>query len=178
MVHDLRHALRRLRLQPGYATAAVLALALGIGCTTAIFSVLQAVLLRTLPLPHSERLVNLSEDQPQAPDASLSAPDVLDLKEQVRSFESVSVAFGMRLVLTGIGYAWYELKNFKRSIVYFDSALVAMPTFVICACFSASINAINFCTGKSRSGRITTAMSGLVCFSSVSRAVSAFKSIT
>jgi len=102
MVHDLRQALRRLRLQPGYATAAVLALALGIGCTTAIFSVLQAVLLRTLPLPHSERLVNLSEDQPQAPDASLSAPDVADLKEQLRSFESVSVAFGMRLVLGGI----------------------------------------------------------------------------
>ena len=62
--------------------------------------------------------------------------------------------------------------------IYFDSALVAMPTFVICACFSASINVINFCTGKSRSGLITTAMSGLVCFNSVSRAVSAFKSIT
>ena len=68
----------------------------------------------------------------------------------------------------------------KRGVfdIYFDSALVAMPTLVICACFSASINAINFCTGKSRSGRITTAMSGLVCFNSVSRAVSAFKSIT
>ena len=62
--------------------------------------------------------------------------------------------------------------------IYLDSALVAMPTFVICACFSASINAINFCTGKSRSGRITTAISGLVCFNSVRRVVSAFKSIT
>src|SRR4029077_19601402 len=102
MVQELRHALRRLRFQPGYAAAAALALALGIGCTTAIFSVMQAVLLRTLPLPHPERLVSLSEDQPQAPDASLSAPDVLDLKEQVRSFESVAVSFGMRLVLSGI----------------------------------------------------------------------------
>jgi hypothetical protein len=62
--------------------------------------------------------------------------------------------------------------------IYFDSARVAMPTFIICACFSASINAINFCTGKSRSGLITTAMSGLFCFNSVSRAVRAFKSIT
>lgn len=62
--------------------------------------------------------------------------------------------------------------------IYFDSALVAIPTFVICACFSASIRAINFWTGNSRSGRITTATSGFACFNSVSRAVSAFKSIT
>ena len=102
MVRDLRHALRRLRSQPGHAAAAVLALALGIGCTTAIFSVMQAVLLRTLPVPHPERMIYLSESQPQYPDASLSGPDFLDLKGQVRSFESVSAFFGMRLVLTGI----------------------------------------------------------------------------
>src|SRR5215468_7907560 len=102
MVRDLRLALRRFRFQPGYAAAAAIALALGIGCTTAIFSVMQAVLLRTLPLPHPERLVSLSEDQPHVSDASLSAPDVLDLKEQIRSFESVSVSFGMRMVLSGI----------------------------------------------------------------------------
>ncbi len=102
MPHDLRHALRRLCSQPGFAAAAILALALGIGCTTAIFSVMQAVLLRTLPVPHPERLVSLSEDQPEAPDASLSAPDVLDLKAQVHSFESVSAAFSRRMVLTGV----------------------------------------------------------------------------
>jgi putative ABC transport system permease protein len=102
MLQDLGYALRRLRNQPGYAAAAVLALALGIGCTTAIFSVMQAVLLRTLPVPRPERLVSLSEDQPQFPDASLSAPDLLDLKAQIRSFESVSAYFGMRMVLTGI----------------------------------------------------------------------------
>jgi hypothetical protein len=68
----------------------------------------------------------------------------------------------------------------KRGVfdIYFDSARVAMPTFVICACFSASISAINFWTGNSRSGRITTATSGFICFNSVSRAASAFKSIT
>ncbi len=102
MLQDLGYALRRLRNQPGYAAAAVLALALGIGCTTAIFSVMQAVLLRTLPVPRPERLVSLLEDQPQFPDASLSAPDFLDLKAQIRSFESVSAYFGMRMVLTGI----------------------------------------------------------------------------
>src|SRR5712671_1161391 len=102
MLEDLRYALRRLRYQPGYAAAAVLALALGIGCTTAIFSVMQAVLLRTLPMPSPERLISLSENQPESPDSSLSAPDVLDLKAQIRSFESVSAYFGMRMVLTGI----------------------------------------------------------------------------
>src|SRR3954470_17266165 len=105
MPGDLRHALRRLRNQPGYAAAAVLALALGIGCTTAIFSVMQAVLLRTLPMQPPKRLINLSENQPEAPDSSLSAPDVLDLKAQIRSFESVSVAFGTRMVLAGIDRA-------------------------------------------------------------------------
>ena len=55
---------------------------------------------------------------------------------------------------------------------YFDSAFVAMPTFVICARCSASINAINFCTGNSRSGRMTTATSGFARFNAASRAVS------
>ena len=55
MLEDVRYAARRLRNHPGYAAAAILALALGIGCTTAIFSVMQAVLLRTLPVPEPER---------------------------------------------------------------------------------------------------------------------------
>ena len=48
--------------------------------------------------------------------------------------------------------------------IYFASAFVAMPTFVICARRNVSINVINFCTGNSRSGRITIATSGLACF--------------
>src|SRR5216683_3324630 len=62
MLQDLGYALRRLRNQPGYAAAAVLALALGIGCTTAIFSVMQAVLLRTLPVPRPERVIGSETD--------------------------------------------------------------------------------------------------------------------
>jgi len=54
-------------------------------------------------------------------------------------------------------------------IDYFVSVFVAMPTFVICAACSVSINAINFCTGNSRSGRMTTATSGFVRFNSTSR---------
>ncbi len=51
---------------------------------------------------------------------------------------------------------------------YFVSAFVAIPTLLICARCNASINVINFCTGNSRSGRMTTATSGFVCFNSLS----------
>ncbi|HYZ90314.1 MAG TPA: hypothetical protein VE620_13540, partial [Myxococcales bacterium] len=65
MLDDLRFTIRGLRREPGHAAAAILTLALGIGSTSAIFSVVEAVLLRTLPLPRAERLVSLWEDQPQ-----------------------------------------------------------------------------------------------------------------
>ena len=60
--HDLRHAFRLLRQQPGFSAIALLTLALGIGATTAIFSVVNAVVLRPLPFPRSDRLVQLYEN--------------------------------------------------------------------------------------------------------------------
>jgi hypothetical protein len=62
--------------------------------------------------------------------------------------------------------------------IYFDSAFVAMPTFVIPARCNAFITPINFCTGKSRSGRITMAISGFVCFSCTNCVVRVSRSIT
>jgi putative ABC transport system permease protein len=104
MLQDLTYALRRLRHRPGYAAAAILALALGIGCTTAIFSVMQAVLLRTLPVPDPERVVSLSEEQPHMPPdipgVSMSGPDFHDLKSEARSFESMSSFAGILFRLT------------------------------------------------------------------------------
>ena len=66
----------------------------------------------------------------------------------------------------------FRQKRASFDIVYFVSALVAMPTLVICACCNASIKLTNFWTGNSRSGRITTATSGFRCFISSNRALS------
>src|SRR5438552_17356541 len=61
LLRELRIALRHLLKSPGFAATAVLMLALGIGATTAIFSIVEGVLLRPLPFPHSERLVQLGD---------------------------------------------------------------------------------------------------------------------
>ncbi|HWE26173.1 MAG TPA: ABC transporter permease [Myxococcales bacterium] len=102
MLEDLRFTIRGLRREPGHAAAAILTLALGIGCTSAIFSVIEAVLLRGLPLPQAERLVALWEDQPKVPNASLSGPDFRDMKADARSYESLSAYLRTAFRLTGL----------------------------------------------------------------------------
>ena len=87
---DLRYGLRMLLKNPGFTTIAVLTLALGIGANTAIFSVVNAVLLRPLPYAESERLVWLWDTLPQLPTAPTSLPEFLDRKEQNRSFEQLA----------------------------------------------------------------------------------------
>ena len=61
MLHSFRYAIRQLRNSPGFAGTAILTLALGIGATTAIFSILDAVLLQPLPFPEPDRLVTLND---------------------------------------------------------------------------------------------------------------------
>src|SRR5262249_54459957 len=87
LIQDLRYGARTLVKQPGFTLTAVLTLALGIGANTAIFSVVNAVLLKPLPFAEQERLVWLWDTQPQLPTAPASLPDFLDWKEQNRSFK-------------------------------------------------------------------------------------------
>ena len=86
---DVRFGARMLLKNPGFTFIAVLALALGIGANTAIFSVVNAVLLRTLPYEHAERLVKVYGATSQEPEsrAPFSYPDFLDYKTQAANFE-------------------------------------------------------------------------------------------
>ena len=86
---DLRHALRMLRRRPAFSAVAIATVAIGIGATTAVFSVVDAVLLRPLRYPQSDRLVLLTESTREQPGLSISMPDLRDWIAESRSFESV-----------------------------------------------------------------------------------------
>jgi predicted permease len=108
LVGDSRHALRSLRRRPVFATTAILTLALAIGANTAIFSVVNAVLLRPLPFPHADRLVMLSEDNPEKGwRRETAAPaNYLDWRERVTAFQDVAAyTQGGGSTLSGAGEA-------------------------------------------------------------------------
>jgi predicted permease len=91
MKNDILHALRQLRKSPGYAAVTVLTLALGIGANTAIFSVVNAVILKPLPYAEPERLVFISSQFPSLgfDQFWVSAPEFLEFRERQRSFDDV-----------------------------------------------------------------------------------------
>src|SRR5436190_10536453 len=91
-MNDLRYAARQLINNPGFTAMAVLTLALGIGVNTSMFSVLNAILLRTLPYPGSERLVLVYRTSPQSESWPHSVPNFLDYQAQNTVFKQF-VAF-------------------------------------------------------------------------------------
>jgi putative ABC transport system permease protein len=102
---DVRYGARMLVRTPGFTAVAVLTLALGIGANTAIFSVLNAVLLRALPYPEADRLVFLTEWSEQVPQMSFSIANLKDVRDQNTVFESLVGYNGQNFVLTGEGSA-------------------------------------------------------------------------
>ncbi|HXJ90963.1 MAG TPA: ABC transporter permease [Candidatus Binatia bacterium] len=105
LLQDLRHGFRSLRKKPGFTAIAVLTLALGIGATTAIFSILYAVVLRPLPFAHPEQLVMLwRKDQHFASD-SVSGPDFLDWSRQSDVFSALAAGAIYDPALTATGGA-------------------------------------------------------------------------
>jgi putative ABC transport system permease protein len=101
LLQDLRYGIRMLLRSPGFTAVALLTLALGIGANSAMFSVVNAVLLRPLPYEESERLVFLSEREPQLEGMSISYPNFLDWREQNRVFEQIAVFRRQSYNLTG-----------------------------------------------------------------------------
>ena len=101
LLQDLRYALRQLRKNPGFTAIALITLALGIGANTAIFSIVNAVLLRPLPYLHPNRLVFLAETTPQVPDESFSMADFDDWRSMNSVFETTVAFRSDSVTLTG-----------------------------------------------------------------------------
>jgi len=103
LVQDTRYALRMLRKSPGFTAVAIVTLALGIGANTAIFSIVNAVLLRSLPFSHPDRLVKIvaSNRGEGAQDIGFSVPELDDLRSRAGVFDQVTVTIPSDVNLTG-----------------------------------------------------------------------------
>lgn len=120
MLNDFRYALRQLIKAPSFTLVAIITLALGIGACTAIFSVVNTVLLRPLDYPDPDRLVIIRETQlPKFPEFSVSPPNFLDWQKQAKSYEHLAATTSASLNLTGEGEP-QRLTAVKATAHYFD----------------------------------------------------------
>ena len=120
MLSDFRYALRQLTKNPGFTAIAVLTLALGIGACTAIFSVVNGVLLQPLDYPRSDQIVVIREtDFPKFPEFSVSPPNYLDWAKQTKSWQYLAAYSGAQVNLTGEGEP-QRLIGVKATAHYFD----------------------------------------------------------
>src|SRR5580700_6924749 len=86
----MRSAFRTLRSRPAFALAAILTIALGVGANTALFGVIDAVLIQPLPFRNPGKLVRIWETHPALPQLQVTAPDFRDWRAQTRSFEAMA----------------------------------------------------------------------------------------
>jgi putative ABC transport system permease protein len=104
VAHDIRYACRSLAHNRGFAAVAMLTLAIGIGANTAMFSIVNAVLLRPLPYANAERLAVIHEEHPAPVNRTrLTAENFLDLQREARSFESLGGYVGTGFTVSGDG---------------------------------------------------------------------------
>src|SRR3954469_3977664 len=123
MLNDIRYAFRQLIKHPGFTIVAILTLALGIGANTAIFSVVNAVLLKPLPFPGPDQLIAVgmtdTRQKDQASLGSLSYPDFFDFRDQNRTLASIAVYRDQSFALTSDEGAT-SLHGVKGSAEFFD----------------------------------------------------------
>jgi predicted permease len=101
LLKDIRYGIRSLAKHRGFTAVAVITLALGISANTAIFSVVNAVLLKSLPYPDADRLVAVSQNSRQAQDISVSYPDYLDWRAQQTVFDEMAARLPTGGVISG-----------------------------------------------------------------------------
>jgi predicted permease len=138
--------MRRLRQAPGFTLVAVATLALGIGATSAIFTVVNAVLLRPLPFPEADRLVRVAQVWKGRP-VVYSPPNFLDVLAQASSFSGLAAIDGGGLTLTGRG-APVRLDGAEVSASFFD--VLRVPP----------LHGRGFVTGENEPGRTRVAVLG------------------
>src|SRR5262245_13644094 len=103
MLNDLRYAIRMLGKNAGFTAVVVLTLALGIGANTAIFSVVNAVLLRPLPYPEPGQLVQLRSDRSGSPSSVIGSATFVEVKAQSKSLARIAAYSGGDMTLTEAG---------------------------------------------------------------------------
>jgi predicted permease len=113
LIQDVRYGLRQLRRNPGFTAVAVITLALGIGANTAIFTVVNGVLLNPLPYPHANRLVALAEKFASFAEFPISYPDFLDWEKMNHSFEALAAYRQTDLNLTSLN----EAERVKATVI-------------------------------------------------------------
>jgi putative ABC transport system permease protein len=102
LIQDLRYAVRALRRAPGFATVSIVTLALGIAATTIVYSIVDGILLRPLPIVDPDRVM-LAREAVNGGDMSLSVPNYLDFRARQTSFATFAAWRGLTANLTGIG---------------------------------------------------------------------------
>src|SRR6185437_2988448 len=103
LMQDVRYAIRVLRKSPGFAAIAILTLALGIGANTALFSIVNGVLLNPLPYPHPDKVVIVDSNTGDGNEGSISYPDLIDWIHDNRTFSSLA------------GYKSFQSFNWART---------------------------------------------------------------
>src|SRR5688572_18113439 len=122
---DVRYAVRTLSRTPGFTLAALLALAVGIGANTAVFSVVNGVLLRPLPYADPDPLVMIFTSRPHSGRGNASVAEFLDWKSASRSFETLDAVDQSRFTLTGDGEA-VQVSALSVTATFFET-LKARP---------------------------------------------------
>ncbi len=116
---DLRHAVRPWRRQPAFAACVIAVLALAVGANTAMYTLVQTIVLRPLPLREPDRLLTFSIVRPGTDRQPLSLPDLADFAQSNRTLEGIASLFGWSANLTGTGDA-ERLTAMRVSANYFD----------------------------------------------------------